>query len=265
MNRLIKLQTRYFPVILFIFCFSTAYSQSKVMLDNYYNNEIDSKTKKPYHYLWEDHSAFGFSELGKLFTGKGCLISELKERPSRKKLKEFDVYIIVDPDTKQEAESPNLMNIKDAKQIAQWVKNGGKLLVLANDVNNCELNGLNILMEYFGMKFNNDVLHIELSKPKMPRNFNSCASSNLPDHQLFRGVNKIFLKGIASITCTSAANPILMEDGKILIAESLFGNGRVIAVGDPWLYNEYIDNRYLPADFDNYAAAKNLVKLLIEK
>ena len=30
------------------------------------------------------------------------------------------------------------------------------------------------------------------------------------------------------------------------------GKGLVVAVGDPWLYNEYLDGRRLPAEYDNF-------------
>ena len=36
--------------------------------------------------------------------------------------------------------------------------------------------------------------------------------------------------------------------------------GTVFAVGDPWLYNEYVDGRRLPAEFENFKAANDLVK-----
>jgi len=45
---------------------------------------------------------------------------------------------------------------------------------------------------------------------------------------------------------------------------SKIGKGYIFAVGDPWLYNEYIDHWVLPKDFDNLKAAKNLVKLLLK-
>jgi unsaturated rhamnogalacturonyl hydrolase len=41
------------------------------------------------------------------------------------------------------------------------------------------------------------------------------------------------------------------------------GKGKVFVVGDPWLYNEYIDGRNLPAYFDNYKAAEDLAKWAI--
>jgi unsaturated rhamnogalacturonyl hydrolase len=38
----------------------------------------------------------------------------------------------------------------------------------------------------------------------------------------------------------------------------------VFAVGDPWLYNEYVDGRKLPAEYPNYNAATDLVKWLLK-
>ncbi|MDP2338392.1 MAG: hypothetical protein Q8N05_18455 [Bacteroidota bacterium] len=34
-------------------------------------------------------------------------------------------------------------------------------------------------------------------------------------------------------------------------------------LGDPWLYNEYIDHTMLPESFENLKAANNLVDLLL--
>jgi unsaturated rhamnogalacturonyl hydrolase len=34
-------------------------------------------------------------------------------------------------------------------------------------------------------------------------------------------------------------------------------------VGDPWLYNEYLDGRKLPAEYPNYKAAEDIVKWLL--
>jgi unsaturated rhamnogalacturonyl hydrolase len=51
----------------------------------------------------------------------------------------------------------------------------------------------------------------------------------------------------------------------VYIAETPFGKGFVLAVGDPWLYNEYIDHAVLPADFENLKAANNLTEYLLSK
>jgi unsaturated rhamnogalacturonyl hydrolase len=100
---------------------------------------------------------------------------------------------------------------------------------------------------------------------KKIRNFPSCASENLPEHPLFDGVKKIFIKEISSINCHKSAKPVLVENGIIFMAEANYGKGYVFAVGDPWLYNEYIDHALLPSDFENKKAAENLVKLLMSK
>jgi unsaturated rhamnogalacturonyl hydrolase len=55
------------------------------------------------------------------------------------------------------------------------------------------------------------------------------------------------------------------ETGAVFIAEINLGKGYVLAVGDPWLYNEYIDHVMLPASFENLKAANNLVDLLLSK
>jgi len=38
-----------------------------------------------------------------------------------------------------------------------------------------------------------------------------------------------------------------------------------MAVGDPWLYNEYVDGRKLPAEYPNYKAATDLAKWLLDQ
>jgi unsaturated rhamnogalacturonyl hydrolase len=36
-------------------------------------------------------------------------------------------------------------------------------------------------------------------------------------------------------------------------------------VGDPWFYNEYVDGRKIPAEFENYLAAEDLVRWLLKQ
>ena len=55
------------------------------------------------------------------------------------------------------------------------------------------------------------------------------------------------------------------DNENCLIAFSDYGNGSVLAVGDPWFYNEYYDNRKLPKEFENYKAAENLFLWLKDK
>ena len=240
--------------------------QKTILLDNYYNNEFKPNNGDSFHYIWEDKAPSGFSEFGLLFEQRNGVLKTLRSAPTEANLKEVSVYIIVDPDDAKETKSPNRMNAKDANVIANWVKKGGVLLLLANAVGYCELDSLNLLAEAFGMRFNKDLLHPErVTGEGLPRDFNSCASVNLPKHPLFTNVSKIFIKEVSTIQYKKPATPILVEKGSVLIAEARFGKGYVLAVGDPWFYNEYIDHYWLPTDFENQKAAKNLVELLITK
>ena len=246
--------------------FTSCFAQKKVMIDNFYNNETNAKTGKPFHYLWEDTALSGFSELGTLFQAKGATLATLKVKPTVENLKSASIYFIVDPDTKLETANPNYMDKVAAKAISEWVKKGGVLVMLTNDDKNCELDSFNTLAGMFGMKYNKVLLHPELkAEPGMPRNYNSCASVNLPDLPLFKGVNKIFLKEISSITIINPATAVLEENGQVIMAQANYGKGFVFAVGDPWLYNEYIDHAHLPTDFENLKAAKNLVNWLLSE
>jgi unsaturated rhamnogalacturonyl hydrolase len=91
------------------------------------------------------------------------------------------------------------------------------------------------------------------------------ASTNLPGHPLFKGVSKIYIKEVSDIRLSGNAWAVLTENGKVLIAENNYGKGYVFAIGDPWIYNEYIDHDRLPESFRNRKAAENLTELLLSK
>ena len=232
-------------------------SQPVVGLDNWFNHEIDAKTGKPFHYLWTDTEFSGFSRWGEIFTSRGAKITTLG-KPDDAVLSKINVYIIVDPDTTTESPKPNYLNSEEIASITRWVKSGGVLAVLANDAPNCEFTHLNKLMTEFGMTYNHVTLH-----PVTGTNFEMGASTNLPDHPLFKGVTKIYLKEISDINIKGTARAILTENGKVLIAENKFGKGYVFAIGDPWIYNEYMDHDRLPESFENRKAAENLTDLLL--
>ncbi len=241
-----------------IFSFSSAgYGQRTVGLDNWFNHEINQKTGKVYHYTWEDTSNSGFSQLGDIFKSRGAQLKTIS-KPEKKSIEGLNLYIIVDPDTTSENPKPNYIQKDDIKTISDWVKKGGVLLILANDRPNCEFTHLNNLAKVFGMHFN----PVTLNKVT-GTNWNMGAETDFPAHPLFRGVKKIYLKEVSSIETWNNAKPVLKDNNEAYMAESKYGKGFVFAVGDPWIYNEYIDHKYLPADFDNLKAATNLVDYLL--
>ena len=60
------------------------------------------------------------------------------------------------------------------------------------------------------------------------------------------------------------ANTLIIHNDKVVVDEpSIVAvdrmTGQVIAVGDPWLYNEYVDGRKLPVNFQNFEAMQQVV------
>jgi len=234
-----------------------------VTLDYYFNHEVHTtssgKTER-YHYMWEDTANSGFSILGTAFKKAGAELRSLDEAPTTTNLKASNIYIIVDPDTKKESPNPNYIEQKDIMQIAAWVHSGGVLLMLANDSANVELPHYNNLAAKFGMHFNNDLQNHVIDD----RHFEDGAVYPV-NNPILKTTHKIFMKDVCSISTTGDAEPALKnKNGATIIATSKYGKGTVIAVGDPWLYNEYVNGR-LPAGYENDVAAADLVKWLISK
>lgn len=234
-----------------------------VGLDNYYNNEWkknnDGKEVR-FHYIWEDTANSGFSKLGNIIKGLGAEITELHEAPTMKDLSKFSIYFIVDPDTTTENPHPNYIEKDAIKNIVQWVKEGGVLVLFANDKGNCEFTHLNNLSENFGIHFN----YVSLNRVQDDKYYQG-KFDHLPNHPIFKGVSEIYMKEISTLKLQKPASSILTDKGNVIIASSKVGKGFVFAVGDPWIYNEYIDNHKLPKEYENYKAAQNLFKWLLDK
>ena len=245
------------------------YAQNKsdkvVMLDNYYNHEVN-KDGKVWHYTWDDNTNGGFLQLGQLFEEAGGTLKTLTVKPDKSNLKGSKIYIIADPDIESESPSPKYMDEQAASDIMAWVKKGGKLVLFTNDKGNCDLQKINILSEKAGIHFNENSVSNERPFKKGERFFDDCAFTKFTKHPIFKDVKKIFLKGICTIDCTKGARGILMtEKGEVVMAQAKVGKGMVLAITDPWLYNEYIGHILLPDDFTNETAAANLVKWLMKK
>lgn len=245
-----------------IFCMISisGFGQKSVAVDNWFNHETNAKTGKIYHYTWDDTDDSGFSQLGEIFKSKGAALKTIAGKPDKKNLEKVDVYIIVDADTTTENPHPNYIESDDIKAVTNWVRDGGTLLILANDGPNCEFTHLNNLAKVFGMHFN----HVTLNHVT-GTNWEMGAETKLPNHPVFKGVKKIYLKDVSSLTLRNNAKPVLIDNQNVYMAEVKFGKGFVFAVTDPWIYNEYIDHKYLPQDFDNLKATDNLCGYLLQK
>lgn len=232
----------------------------KVLLDTHFNHEVDKKTGKVQHYTWDDTSKWGgYSQFGELFTRNGGTLAMLNEAPTAENMKGSSVYIIVDPDHVKDNPNPNYMNEESASVIAKWVKKGGRLLVLTNDRDNCDLQYINILMDKFGLHFNDTtILQLDIPTKEKPENV-------YPLQGTLEGADKMYMRGTSSIACSKKAHRLVWTlDNDVVIAETKYGKGMVIAIADPWVYNEYIYHTLLPDNYDNAAAAERIAKQLLE-
>ena len=86
-----------------------------------------------------------------------------------------------------------------------------------------------------------------------------------PAIMIFKTAKNIYIKEISTLAVKAPAKAVLTDKGDNIIAVSKVGKGTVFAIGDPWLYNEYLDGRKLPANLENYKAAEDLVQWLIKQ
>ncbi len=232
-----------------------------VLLDRFFNSEKrkDATGADVYwHYVWNERSHPGFYTLGHIFEKNGAKLASLDVAPTLANLKGASVYIIVDPDHKKDNPNPNYVSAKDIAAIRNWVNAGGTLLMMANDSNNCELKNFNMLAGEFGIRFTDKSIN-------MVKNDTYEQGVVYPgkENAIFTSPAKMFLKEISTLEVKMPAQPAIFKNEDVVIAVRKFGKGKVLAVGDPWLYNEYVDGRKLPAEYENYKAAEDLVKWLL--
>ena len=234
----------------------------KVLMDNYFNRE----TKKDgfgntvvFHYKWNEYDNGGFMFFGHQFKKLGASVGFIDE-PTADNLKDASVYVLVDPDWPKENKTPHYIEQKHIDAIYNYVKNGGVLLMMANDSNNVEFINYNKLAERFGIHWNENMRHdvidnkFEQGEMMMPLK-NPVFTSDL----------KVYIKQLCTQTIKKPATSFYAENGEVIMSISKVGKGTVFAVGDPWFYNEYTDGRKLPSAYKNYQAAAELACWLIKQ
>jgi lysophospholipase L1-like esterase len=232
-----------------------------VGLDYFFNNEWrmnNDSVRERWHYVWEDTTNSGFSQLGKVIDLLGANLDTLQNAPTDSLLKHLSVYVLVDPDTPLETKSPNYMSQLAIDAIVPWVANGGVLVLMENDKGNSEFEHFNNLAARFGIHFNEDSYHKVVGKA-----YETAKNDHLPNHPIFEGVKQIFTKEVCSLKIEKPGEPILMENDLILMASARYGKGLIFAICDPWLYNEYMDTRRLPEEYENTKAGRNLFRWLL--
>lgn len=232
-------------------------SGKTVLLDRFFNNEY--RSGKRFHYIWEDLADSGYAWWGQIFRDLGATTASLDDAPTAANLKNADVYILVDPDTRKETADPHFIQPLHIAALKTWVKNGGTLVLLANDTANCETQHFNQLAAEFGIQFSGQ------SRNMVKNNqFEQGAVRVAPGHSVFLSAPKLYIKEISLLELRQPARALLTDGHDVLMATADFGNGRVFALGDPWLYNEYVDGKKLPLEFENFKAARDLSAWLLK-
>ena len=233
----------------FLLCSMTAQAQSQapkiVALDGFHNNE----SKMPDHYQWDGVRPGGFSELGKLLVGLGAQLKTVRERVTPAVLAGVKVFIIVDPDTPAATDNPQYIMPDEIAAMEQWVRGGGRLVLLGNDKGNAEFEHFNRLAARFGIEF------LEETYPKVQGKGILIARGDTP---IFQGAPEVYLVEVAPLKVSADVKIVLADHGTPIMVLAQAGKGEVFALGDPWVYNEYMDHK------DNRAIATNLFRDLLK-
>ena len=232
-----------------------------VLVDAWFNSQkrVDAFGQQDYfHYKWNDESNDGYSLLGHIVHNFGAQTKTLYTEPTVAALDQAQVYIIASPDTLAKNPNPHYVNPEDGAQIAEWVKGGGVLFILANDPANTDLEHFNLIADRFGIHFNSVLRkHVigdahEMGKLIVPGG-----------GPIFHHPHTLFMKDVCNISVRSPAVSAFQDDEGILMATAKYGKGTVFATVDPWLYNEYTDGRKLAEPYDNFAAGKELMRWIL--
>lgn len=234
-----------------------------VLVDAWYNSQTRKNAAGNtvlFHYKWDDDSNSGYSLFGHIFRSYGVETKTLATAPTLDALRSAQFYIIASPDNPSKTPEPHYMNAHDAEQIAAWVKQGGVLILMENDPDNADITHLDTLADMFGLHFNNVLTHhvigdqfemgrIDVTRPTAP----------------FTHPHTLYMKDTCSLAPKGGATALLHWKGDTMMAVAHYGKGTVVAVTDPWLYNEYTDGRKLPSEYDNFAAGREFVRWILEQ
>jgi unsaturated rhamnogalacturonyl hydrolase len=234
-----------------------------VMLDSWFNSQQRTNSagqKEYFHYKWSDYSDSGYSLFGSMFVDLGADLATLSVAPTVKNLKSAQYFVIVSPDIPAKNPSPHYAQARDADQVAKWVRRGGVLILMENDPPNADIEHLNLIADRFGIHFNSVLSHHVIGD-----NFAAGQIAVRGGGPIFRDPHTLYMKDTCTLSLNSPAKPLFEDRGDVAIAMSNFGKGTVVAVVDPWLYNEYTDGRKKPPMQDNYAAGQEFVRWLINQ
>ena len=234
-----------------------------VLVDAWFNSQqrVNAAGQKEYfHYKWDDYADSGYSLFGHIFESHGAVLETLFTAPTLERLKRAQYYVVVSPDIPAKNPHPDYVQPEDAEQVTEWVKQGGVLVLMENDPPNADIDHLDLIANRFGIHFNDVLSHHVIGD-----DFAAGTVMVNRGGPIFHDPHTLYMKDTCTISLKSPATPLLEDRGDIVMATARYGKGTVVAVVDPWLYNEYTDGRKRPPIQDNYAAGKEFVRWLLEQ
>jgi unsaturated rhamnogalacturonyl hydrolase len=246
-----------------------------VMLDAWFNSQrrrTPAGNEQLFHYKWDDEANSGYSVWGEMFRQYGVRTEMLDHAPRAADLKGVAVYVIASPNNLKLNPEAHFMDAESADAIVAWVRAGGVLVMMENDVERADQVHLDLLSDRFGMHFNPVLKNDELN--------GSYANTIVPipagvggtfDRPIFDRPIRALMKQICTLTVSAPAKAILTETGDtdakgdVVMAVAHVGRGLVYANVDPWVYNEYTDGRKNPMGEQNFAGGLELTKWIMEQ
>jgi unsaturated rhamnogalacturonyl hydrolase len=203
-----------------------------------------------YHYKWSDDADSGYSFFGRAFQRFGVKLAQLPTAPTAAALAHAQIYVIASPDIPIKNPNPHYVDKASVNAIEAWVRAGGVLLLFSNDRDNTEFTHFNTLSDRFGIHFNPVLSHHVIGHDFGPGEV--LIPPGIFDNP--KGGFTAYMKDTSTITLKAPAKPVVASNGDLMIAVSQLGKGAVLAVVDPWFYNEYADGRKM-RQFDGFEAA----------
>jgi unsaturated rhamnogalacturonyl hydrolase len=234
-----------------------------VMLDAWFNSQQRKNVagqEEYFHYKWNDDSDTGYSLFGRMFRSHGATLQTLYQAPTMDRLRSAQVYIIVSPDNQARNPNPHYMQPQDADQVTAWVRRGGVLVLLENDPVNADIAHFNLISDRFGIHFEAVLKHHIIGDQFEPGYIRVRGGG-----PIFQRSYTLYMKDTCAISLKAPARALLEDKEGVVMATAKYGRGTVIAVVDPWLYNEYTDPRKLRPRQDNYAAGNEFVAWLLSQ
>jgi unsaturated rhamnogalacturonyl hydrolase len=233
-----------------------------VLFDAWFNSQTRKGADgvdRLFHYKPNDDADSGYSFWARMYEQYGMHVEMLEHAPRAADLKGVAIYVITSPDNLKLNPNAHFMDAESAAAIEAWVKVGGVLVTMQNDVQRADQEHFDLLMDKFGIHYNPVIRNEELNNSYENTIVNIPAGTG----GIFQHAHKAVMKETCTITVSAPAKAVLVDKGDTMMAVAHVGRGLVYANVDPWIYNEYTDGLKTPLGNDNFAGGQELTEWLV--